>query len=201
VIPVIYQTRPADFTSLEAHAQTDWDDLGILRLAQPIPQGYTPATIMNANEELQAGTPILLAGYGIDVPVEPTSPADTAGAGVLREVDQTIINPNYGQTEVLVSLQGKGACHGDSGGPAYVNEGGHLALFGVTSRLTNDDISGNVMSCSVDMVYTDILKRATWINAAVQKLEGLQAPPTPQEQAPEQIGGTTTKRGRHIPRG
>lgn len=177
VVGVVAQTRPSDYVSLASRSPVDQDDIGLLRLAQPIPAGYAPAHILTDLSALQEGAEILLAGYGIDVPVAPTNPKDMGGAGVLRQVQQQIINPHYGNTEVLVSLQGgRGACHGDSGGPAFVQSGGVLYLFGVTSRLTNDDPevrSGNKVevSCSVDMVYTNLLTRASWINQAAAQLE------------------------------
>lgn len=177
IVGVIAQTRPQDYVSLANSSPVDQDDVGLLRLAQPIPAGYAPAHILTDLSVLQSGTPVLLAGYGIDVPVAPTDPKDPGGAGVLREVQQQILNPHYGNTEVLVSLaNGRGACHGDSGGPAFIQSGGVLYLFGVTSRLTSDDPeirNGNrvLVECSVDMVYTNLLTRGAWINSAAAQLE------------------------------
>ena len=180
-VKVVNQRKPSD--SLPTTQDTDWDDIAILELASPIPSNYQPATILSDPSAIQAGTNVLLAGYGIDVPAPPTNPSDDGGAGVLREVSQTVLNPNYGQTEVLVSLQGsdgspQGACHGDSGGPAFIQQpDGSLLLFGVTSRLTKEDQvanNGNAQDyqCAKDMVYSNILTHIDWINATVAKFGG-----------------------------
>ena len=175
VIQVTRQVRPSDYQRNAATSPTDWDDLGMIQLASPIPAGYAPATILPNASALQNGANVLLAGYGINVPTPPTNPNDDGGAGVLRKVQQNILQSSYGQTEVLVNLRGKGACHGDSGGPAFVQNNGKLYLFGVTSRLTQDDKVANNntaqdYSCSVDMVYTNILARSAWINSNLKKL-------------------------------
>jgi len=172
VFQVTQQTRPADYATNSQRSATDWDDLGLLQIANPLPTGYAPAKLLTDRSAIRNGANILLAGYGINVPTPPTDQNNDGGAGVLRKVTQVVLNANYGKTETLVSLKGKGACHGDSGGPAFVQSGSQLLLFGVTSRLTsNDKVAGNGnaqdYSCSVDMVYTNMIARSAWINSTI----------------------------------
>ncbi len=140
-------------------------DIAIVRLASALPAGFAPAQILNQPGALQAGQDILLAGYGISTGhPNPSSPNDS-GAGTLRQVVTKMIDPAYSQTEVMLDeSHGKGACHGDSGGPAYVNVGGKAMLFGVTSR-------GTDQFCSKGVIYTNILAYSAWLTKAAQALE------------------------------
>jgi hypothetical protein len=177
-VRVSKQVRPSDYLKNANTKEVDQDDLGMLQLASKAPAGYAPATFLPNLSPVRNGATVLLAGYGIDVPVAPTNPKDDGGAGVLRKVNQTILRANYGSTEFLVNIKGQGSCHGDSGGPAFIQNGGKLYLVGVTSRMTADDMVANNntqqdYSCSVDMVYTNILERAAWINSNLQSLHRL----------------------------
>ena len=145
---------------------SDTGDIAVVRLASPPPAVYVPATILNDNSALQAGKQVLLEGYGTSVGHPDAKSINDNGAGVLRAVVTKIISPNYSQTEVMIDeSQGKGSCHGDSGGPAYIQVGGKTVLFGVTSR-------GTDQFCSKSVIYTNILAYAKWFPTAVQQLEG-----------------------------
>ncbi len=145
---------------------TDTGDIAIVKLATPIPQGFMPATILTAAALIQTGVPVLLEGYGITVGHPDPKSQNDNGAGVLRDVVTTISNAAFSASEVMIDdSQGKGACHGDSGGPAYVKDAkGNMFLFGVTSR-------GTDVACSKGVVYTNILAYVKWIPTAVQELE------------------------------
>jgi len=176
VIAVADRERPADFLGRARLGPYDWHDIAVLRLARPIPPGFGVAKILPDRSLLQAGRRVLLAGYGMNMPVTPEDPRIDNGAGTLRKVDQVVIEPKHGQTEFLVSLTGgKGSCHGDSGGPAFVNVNGQLYLAGVTSRMTEKGRianNGNVrdFSCSVEMVYTSVNDSMGWIRGAIGRL-------------------------------
>jgi secreted trypsin-like serine protease len=103
---------------------------------------------------------VTLAGYG----VTEWWPAESygEGAGILRRVDDIPMkNAMFSPTEVLLDqTKKKGACHGDSGGPAIVLSGDHYYLFGVTSR----GYPPNGMDdCTSQSVYTNILSYMDWI--------------------------------------
>ena len=141
-------------------------DIAIVRLAAPIPQGFLPSTILRDASLIQNNAAVLLEGYGITTGhPDPKSPNDS-GAGVLREVVTSIVDAHFDPSEVLIdNSKGKGACHGDSGGPAYVKDPqGNVFLFGVTSR-------GTDKFCSQGVIYTNILAYLTWITGAVPQLE------------------------------
>jgi len=168
--------RMSDFLDRAGSQETDWHDIALIKLASPIPAGYSVAKFLPSKDMLKTGGTVTLAGYGITTP---TSDGQTdGGAGTLRKVEQTVINSAYGDTEFLVSLSGgKGACHGDSGGPAFVKQGNQLFLIGVASRMTEKDRvanNGDVndFSCSVEMVYTSALAQMDWITQNMSQLHG-----------------------------
>ena len=144
---------------------TNTGDFALIRLATALPAGYVPVPILTDASALQAGTAILLAGYGITSGRKDPKSLNDNGAGVLRQVVTRMINPAFSETESMVDeSQGKGACHGDSGGPAYVQVAGKLMLFGVTSR-------GTDQYCSKGVVYTNIIPYLKWLPMAAQQLE------------------------------
>jgi secreted trypsin-like serine protease len=177
VVQVTDRRRMSDFLDrAESGAQTDWHDLALVKLASPIPAGYTVAQFLPSKEMLQNGTTVTLAGYGITAAVADPNGQSDEGAGVLRKVDVSVKNASYGDTEFLVNeTNNKGACHGDSGGPAFVRSGSNLYLVGVASRLTeNDKVANNGdvgdYSCSVEMVYTNALSQMDWIKTSMNEL-------------------------------
>lgn len=177
--PVIQITdfeRPADFFQRAQLGDTDWHDIAVVKLATDIPPGYQPAKVLDAGvNTLRDGDPVVLAGYGMSLPLSPTDGSDS-GSGTLRFVDQTIRQAQFGSTEMLINLDnGRGACHGDSGGPAYIRSGNDIYLAGVASRMTeNDRVANNGdvndFSCTVEMVYTSVSAQSAWIHEASQAL-------------------------------
>ncbi len=67
----------------------------------------------------------------------------------------------------LDQRRGTGACHGDSGGPAYLALEGGYALWGVTSRGLNDPND----DCSQFAIYTKAMPYANWIVKAKRFLD------------------------------
>lgn len=176
VIRVKNAVRPKSFFEAVINQRvTDWNDIAVIQLAAPIPAGYTISKILPNRNMLRKGDTVTLAGYGMNVPLTPKDDSDS-GSGVLRKVEQTVISDSFGATEFLVSLKGgRGACHGDSGGPAFVRSGLDYYLIGVASRMTesnrvanNGDV--NDFSCSVEMVYGNVLAHAELIKLAVETL-------------------------------
>lgn len=140
---------------------TNTGDVGVVRFVGGLPAGYHAATVLSNTSVLQTGATVTLAGYGISDGVAQT------GAGVLRSVQVQIKNAAFSESEILIDQTGgKGACHGDSGGPAYINVGGTQMLWGITSRGVNDPKN----DCSVASAYTSIPYYWTWIATTAAKL-------------------------------
>jgi secreted trypsin-like serine protease len=133
-----------------ANVAAEQRDIATVSFLGGLPAGFKPAQFLSQtslHSVLQAGGSIILAGYG----VTSYNPADKAGssktAGTLRKVSTKI--EKVGTSNLWVGFVGKTACHGDSGGPAFVNYQGSLYLVGVTSRSTRPN-----GDCSGDSIYT-----------------------------------------------
>lgn len=129
-------------------------DMAMVGFVGGLPPGYAPAKMLGDLTQLKDGGVVTLAGYGTSDGVA------GSGAGKLRYVDTTIQKAAYSESEILMEQSlGKGACHGDSGGPAYINVNGERFLIGVTSRGVNDP--GN--HCGISSAYTSIAYYADWV--------------------------------------
>lgn len=156
--------RPADFGRLEG--DEDLDDIALVSFAGGLPGSYRPASLLQNESLLQDGMTVTLAGFGVADPRPGLDPG-AAGAGLLRRVDVRIAEARHGRTEVLLDQsRGRGACHGDSGGPAFLRSGGEYLLFGVTSRGTSD--GGD--ECRGAAIYTSILAQARFLKEAATAL-------------------------------
>ncbi len=136
-------------------------DIAVVRFSGGLPAGYKPAKVLSATAQIKNGDVVMLAGYGINDGVA------KEGSGKLRYVETTIENAAFSDTEILVEQRkGKGACHGDSGGPAYAKVNGEWVLWGVTNRGVNDPND----HCSGSAAYANIPFYRNWIAQTAKKL-------------------------------
>ncbi len=141
-----------------ASTGVDQSDIAVVQVGGGFPAGYSPATVFTDLSSLKKGENVILAGYGI------TNAKTKAGAGVLRKTEVTIADPNLGNTEIVFDqTNGHGACHGDSGGPAFINQGGKLLLLGLTNRSYPDSAPDD---CEHQAVYTKIAAYSDFITQA-----------------------------------
>jgi secreted trypsin-like serine protease len=131
------------------------DDIGLVVLADPAPAGYVPVALAAADDALDPGTPVTLAGFGL-------RDADDAGSyGQLSKVDTAVTSVSEDVGEFTYGgTPGHTACSGDSGGPAFIHRGRSRALLlaGVTSR--------GDRGCAVGGIYTDVRAFRSWIAAS-----------------------------------
>lgn len=129
--PITGAIRHPDYGSTSG--DVDQNDIAVMSFDGGLPDDYEPAELLEDESPLRDGAKITLAGFGVTI----GSPALRSGtSGRLHAVTTTLKQAFYGETESLTEQsQGRGACHGDSGGPAFIRDGsGRLKLFGVTSR-------------------------------------------------------------------
>lgn len=141
----------------------DTGDIALLHFVGKVPAGYKPATfVSNSNKyALKKGAKVILAGYGI------SNGVTHEGAGILRVTNVKIDDPRFSTSEIkLNQTLGQGACHGDSGGPAYIEINNKYYLWGVTSRGVDDAAN----DCSKYSAYTNALFYKAWLNKAANKL-------------------------------
>lgn len=153
-----------------------WNDIAIITLASDAPADFEFAKMPTASDlsRLTKNGVLTLAGYGVTSPIvnevtvvngkktiSPVSGASST-AGTLNYVDGvSILAVTADNKELLLDQQNgtRGACHGDSGGPAYLkNSDGSYTLVGITSRGT--DPNGN---CDKENVFTGVYGQLDWI--------------------------------------
>ncbi len=141
--------------------EPDQGDIALVRFEGGLPPGYRAANVLADTASLRAGQAVTLAGYGI------TRTNPQTGSGRLRKVQVSIATPNFGRTEILFDQRtGRGACHGDSGGPAFVERDGQLWLLGLTNRGYRDPAD----SCGQFAVYTKVSAYGKWLASAAAYL-------------------------------
>ena len=148
--------------SYDPEAEFDSHDLALIMLRKPAPVGYEVAELLQKTELLQKNLPVILAGYGASSGTN----GELSGDPLLRQIQVPLDNPSFSKTEISFdSSQGKGACHGDSGGPALASIEGKLTLIGVTSRTTDQE-----GGCHKDSVYTNVAPYIDVIKLAIQTM-------------------------------
>lgn len=174
---------------LNEQKNTDHNDIAVMRFTGSLPPGYKPATILADDSYIKIGKIAKVAGFGVDfVELKPINQkkmkdlrekidsgevycedeqekhcfeVEATGEGILRQAEAPI--SLKGISEVLLNeTKGQGTCMGDSGGPAYLQDGENFYLFGVTSR-------GSPL-CDGTGIYTNVVYFTNWINKTMASL-------------------------------
>ena len=176
----VFGAAPANGQIHSAVAFADWfpigswnpgalqDDIGLIRLAEPVT--HTDPMVINdeAPDETWIGTELTFVGFGI------TSDFGS-DAGVKRE---TIIPIQSVEWDFIESYDpGTNLCSGDSGGPAFeVTEAG-FELVGINSYVTPSCTGG----------ANGVANVASYIDFLTSNIDGLLFEPPPE--VPEGLGG------------
>ena len=121
---------------LNGNTGKDHKDVSIMTFTGGIPAGtnYHPAKLMSASLApfvMKDEARITLAGYGA------TDYYARGGEPILRKISTKIDKYLASGKSVKVGTHAHGACHGDSGGPAFIDYNGQSYVFAVTSRATS----------------------------------------------------------------
>lgn len=144
-------------------AKKDSHDIALVRFEGKLPDSYAPTALLSDTSLLSKGLQVTLAGYG----ASSEENGDLSGSAVLRKTTVPLANPQFSKTEMsFSSSSGSGACHGDSGGPAFATVKGQTVLVGVTSRTT--DPKGG---CHKDSIYTNVAPYKDMIEKMAAKLQ------------------------------
>lgn len=134
-------------------------DIGLIKIKGTIPEGYQPVKLIGREREIPVGSEITLAGWGA-IFEEPMVFA--------KQLQSTVVKlEKYWQTHLITNqTNGKGACNGDSGGPAFIQNGnGELIVVGVTRGP-----HGNSMACNKFGEYTSLTANADFLIEAATDL-------------------------------
>ncbi len=141
----------------------DQGDIALVKFKGGIPKGYRPTETLQTESGIRPGKTVTLAGYGI------SNARDKSGAGVLRKTRVKVTDARAGKSEMIFDQShGHGACHGDSGGPAYVRSGGKSVLAGITNRSYPNNAPDD---CGHKVVYTKVSAYQPWIKKTEKKFE------------------------------
>lgn len=157
----VVQTVVSPLWATRQNEDKDHGDIALVKFEGSLPATYSAAVVLPNFRLLKNGGSVTLTGYGL------SNAADLETAGTLRQVDVQIADTAFARTEITIDqTHGKGACHGDSGGPAYVNINGKNYVWGITSRGVQDDKN----DCSKLSAYTSLAAYRTWINQTTARL-------------------------------
>lgn len=174
--------HPATFVPTPTSAATDFVKPGMVATIA----GYGVST-NNILEVKIENTPEFIAKvksgeYFCDSDEKTNKPSkcfreESLNSGTLHTVDLKMYQRANRNEVVLQQNEGKAACMGDSGGPAYINKGGKLYLWGVASRVSR--------GCNGFAIYTDATSQFDWMK---QTISAMLAAPETVPMAPGQFG-------------
>lgn len=147
---------------LTEHKIANWGDIAVLHFKGGLPAGYKVAELLPSHAVLKEKQPLVLAGFGITDGIKQTRTTE------LLKVDVSILKPDFSKSEMMIDSGTQGPCHGDSGGPAYVNFAGHTYISGVTSRADLDTDPGGL--CIGETIYTKVQPYLFWIHQSMKAL-------------------------------
>lgn len=150
---VLFDSKPDFFKSLKIRAQEIFihpeyllnrghaSDLALIRLESEAPHPFTPIEIAAlSNHTILESLQLSVFGFGRTQGYS----YRTQDNGILRKVQIQIPLVSLDTAVIAFDGQGRGLCHGDSGGPAFIQLQGKHFLFGVnvaiSPKLTQDQI-------------------------------------------------------------
>lgn len=167
-------------------------DVAVVFLKADAPAEFKVAKLPTADLELQ-GKAVTLAGFGVQSAIRNSARVNPqtgelgigrlpeSKSGELRQVDDlNVLFANPDKTAFLVTggTEVKGACSGDSGGPAYLKQAnGSMVLVGVASNIMADPFENCNRGLSF---YAGVPKKLDWIKTQLAAHEAAQQPATPQ---------------------
>jgi secreted trypsin-like serine protease len=141
-------------------------DLALIQVVESSQVEVVPVELLQESDSLNKKN-MTLFGYGVDHIED--SDDEFQGAGELRSLkvffQRIRINQN---TFMIDQSRGTGACHGDSGGPAFISSfNQRIILAGVASGVVQSEDESD---CTNQSVYTRVSAYKSWIMETVQEL-------------------------------
>lgn len=164
----VLKAKVSPYWELRQKEDKNTSDIAVIKFdGDGLPEGYEPVKFLEDTRVLTKGTTSVILGYGISDATTQT------GAGQLRFTTLQITDPSFSPTELLMDQSnGKGSCHGDSGGPAFVylkdKKGqGQYYMWGVANRSSKDDVDN---LCNKSVIYTNATLFLTWMELVKKSL-------------------------------
>jgi secreted trypsin-like serine protease len=146
----------------QAKTEKNHGDIALIRFSGDLPAGYQPIKVLREKSFLKNGMEVTIAGYGM-LSMEPAMESSN-----LMKASIELSDVNFSESEVLFhQFEGRGACHGDSGGPAFVTINGVNVLFAVTSRAATEK-GGS--TCLEGSIYTSVSFYLPWLRTVAAEI-------------------------------
>lgn len=156
--PIAAIARHPQFDPAAARRHIASADVALLKFSERI--SAAPVPLAPAGFKVAAGDPILIAGYGLATPGEPRSGGSVRIASLIATGQPGTLQVRLMDPATRNERAGLGACVGDSGGPAFTNLDGALAVIGVVSWTT---AARNSEGCGGLTGITPLARYIGWI--------------------------------------
>jgi len=165
---------------LKVRYPKDWEmtfpsfDVAWVELEEEAPSSHRALPILSEKEELPNSDQVHLAGFGNSSLVDGKIAAGTKFVTTTR-LKKYYDNSRFFHILLFEGKSGQGACHGDSGGPAYIKTKSGWAIIGVTNgydivltpkamRRTSDEDFPYHIDCQVNQnLYSFAGAHGKWI--------------------------------------
>jgi hypothetical protein len=125
----------------------NFGDLGLILLSDDAPSNYVPAEFFNSQIKGTEGKSLTIFGFGL------FDPKDENSSGLLRTGQLVVANSFFTATQFTASKKTAGACHGDSGGPAFFEStSGELLLVGILSQFGRQEDCNTLVYMNADKI-------------------------------------------------
>lgn len=158
------------------------NDIALILLKETAPAGYDPLAIPGEEVPFHEGSSFTAAGYGRTTGVTDPTGTDRQGSGTLRDVEVKVDTFSDDKSQFYVDQSdGKGICHGDSGGPAIMRYNGRDYAVGIASAISwlvpgelNDRAKKEYIEkqnvCAHKSIYISVKKYNAWIEDSIKDL-------------------------------
>lgn len=165
-------------------------DLALVKLTMPAPAPYQPIELVQSPVQWTGAGPYVVAGFGWDSsqgrtddnPVLRTTwlaPLRTIEMDAMKRLlhtaterqnfDRVFDRSSGAEFIYLNQSDGRGLCHGDSGGPAFLRLGGRVVQVGVTSQVFALD---QKKECEWLALSTNVYFHHAWLEQTFAELRG-----------------------------
>jgi secreted trypsin-like serine protease len=148
------------------------DDLALILLEKPAPAEVPVAELVPASWTAEYFEIATVIGYGVSDDRPEMALSDDNGSGILRwtKLEGMIpLPPDGSGTAGMIAVPQKhtGICHGDSGGPLFVQDGlfGKPLLLGVTHSVIPSDDQEKSHLCLGYSYFVNLADQLDWISA------------------------------------